>query len=83
MTRISPSRRYLVIMAEPTIRPRKRGLTAAMHAYLVERGKPASIKEITAAIAPDFPNPPSSSVRGCLQNENYFERVQRGVFKAR
>lgn len=70
-------------MSELEIRRRKRGLTAAMHAYLVERGEAATIKEITAGVASTFPNPPSSSVRGCLQNERYFERVERGVFKAR
>lgn len=70
-------------MAEREIRHRKRGLAAAMHAYLVERGEPATIKEITAGVASSFPNPASSSVRGGLQNERLFERVQRGVFKAR
>ncbi|WP_344298071.1 hypothetical protein, partial [Agromyces neolithicus] len=62
---------------------RKRGLTAAMYEFLREHGEPATIKEITAAVADGFPNPPSSSVRGCLQNERYFERIDRGVFKAK
>lgn len=73
----------VIPMAENEIRRRKRGLTTAMHEYLQERGEPATIKEITAAVQGKFPSPPSSSVRGCLQNEKYFERVSRGVFKAR
>jgi hypothetical protein len=69
-------------MAETTGK-RKRGLTAAMHAYLTERGEPATIAEITAGVAEQFPDPPKSSVRGCLQDEKRFERVSRGVFRAR
>lgn len=70
-------------MSELKVRHRKRGLTAAMHEFLVERGGPATIAEIADGVADRFPNPPSSSVRGCLQNEKYFERVSRGVFKAK
>lgn len=70
-------------MTESVVRRRKKGLTAAMYEFLKERGEPATIKEITAAVADRFPSPPSSSVRGCLQNERYFERVARGVFRAR
>jgi hypothetical protein len=68
-------------MSEPKPK-RTRGLAAAMHAYLIERGSPATIAEITAGVASAFPNPPSSSVRGGLQNEKLFERVERGVFRA-
>lgn len=53
-----------------------------MYTYLRERGAEATIAEITAGIADQFPNPPASSVRGCLQNEKYFVRVRRGVFRA-
>lgn len=70
-------------MTQQEPRTRNRGLTPAMYSYLSSRGEPATIKEITAAIASDFPNPPSSSVRACLQNERYFERVSRGVFRAK
>lgn len=70
-------------MSDQEVRRRTLGLTAAMYSYLVERGSPASIREIAAGVSSQFPNPPSSSVRGCLQNERYFQRVERGVFMAR
>jgi hypothetical protein len=53
-----------------------------MYAYLRDRGDEATIAEITAGVAEQFPNPASSTVRGCLQNERYFVRVRRGVFRA-
>lgn len=57
-------------------------MTAEILAYLRERGDEASISEITAAIQEKYPDPPSSSIRSLLQNERYFVRVRRGVFKA-
>jgi hypothetical protein len=55
-----------------------------MHNYLVSlRGKPASIAEIKAAVEPVIGRAPDSSYRSALQDERYFQRVARGVFKAR
>lgn len=57
-------------------------MTADIRDYLRGRGDEASIAEIAAAIEGKYPNPAPSSVRSCLQNERYFERVRRGVFRA-
>jgi hypothetical protein len=56
----------------------------AMRAYLLSlKGRPASIAEIKKAIEPQIGIAPDSSYRSGLQDERYFERVSRGVFKAR
>ncbi|WKX02144.1 hypothetical protein Q3O43_30145 (plasmid) [Rhodococcus aetherivorans] len=44
-------------------------------------GDPASIAEITAAIEPKIGTPVPSSVRTTLQDDRYFVRVSRGVFR--
>lgn len=59
-------------------------LTAAMREYLAsKKGQPASISEITAALEPKLGIAPASSYRSALQDERYFERVSRGVFRLR
>jgi hypothetical protein len=55
-----------------------------MREYLASKnGQPASISEIKAALEPKLGISPASSYRSALQNERYFERVSRGVFKLR
>lgn len=63
----------------------KRGeLKSGIREYLESRkGEPASIAEITAALEPKIGERPSSSYRSTLQDEKYFERVSRGVFRLR
>jgi len=46
-------------------------------------GEPASISEIRAATADTVGDAPQSSYRSALQDERYFERVSRGVFRLR
>jgi hypothetical protein len=46
-------------------------------------GGHASISEIKAAIEPEVGVAPASSYRSSLQDERYFERVSRGVFRLR
>ena len=59
-------------------------LKAAMREYLASRGGgPASISEIRAAVEPKLGISPDSSYRSGLQDERYFERVSRGVFRLR
>ncbi len=59
-------------------------LKSAMREYLNTRdGEPASIKEIKAALEPKLGKRPDSSYRSSLQDERYFVRVSRGVFKLR
>lgn len=59
-------------------------LKNAMRAYLEsKKGEPASIAEITEAIKPQIGEAPKSSYRSALQDERYFERVARGVFRIR
>jgi hypothetical protein len=75
-------------MAESRPGQRKRRphgeLKAAMREYLGSRnGGPASISEIKAALEPRVGVAPDSSYRSGLQDERYFERVSRGVFKLR
>lgn len=53
-----------------------------MHTFLSVHG-PASIPEIKAAIEETVGVAPDSSYRSGLQDERYFERVRRGVFKIR
>lgn len=59
-------------------------LKAAMREYLAsKKGEPASIAEIKAALEPRIGIAPASSYRSALQDEHYFERVSRGVFRLR
>jgi len=59
-------------------------LKAAMREYLASRqGASASIGEIKEALKPKLGLAPDSSYRSSLQDERYFERVSRGVFKLR
>ncbi|TDK85642.1 hypothetical protein EUA02_29810 [Mycobacterium paragordonae] len=59
-------------------------LKRAMRAYLEnKKGEPASIAEITEALKPKIGVAPASSYRSGLQDEKYFERVSRGVFRIR
>lgn len=44
-------------------------------------GKTASISEIRLATAEALGDPPQSSYRSTLQDERYFERVSRGIFR--
>jgi hypothetical protein len=59
-------------------------LKRAMRDYLASQGGgPASISEIKAAVEPKLGKSPDSSYRSGLQDERYFERVSRGVFRLR
>jgi hypothetical protein len=59
-------------------------LKTAIREYLASKGgSPASISEIKAALEPTLGRRPDSSYRSSLQDERYFERVSRGVFKLR
>jgi hypothetical protein len=57
-------------------------LKTVVRAYLAGiEDNTASIPEIQKATAPALDNPPSSSYRSALQDERYFVRVSRGVFR--
>ncbi len=57
-------------------------LKSSIREYLEsKKGKPASIAEITLALKPKIGEAPKSSYRSALQDERYFERVSRGVFR--
>jgi hypothetical protein len=57
-------------------------LKDAMRAYLATlEGGHASIAEIKLAVEPTVGLAPDSSYRSALQDERYFERVARGVFR--
>lgn len=59
-------------------------LKDAMRVYLTTlNGGHASIAEIKAAVEPKVGIAPASSYRSALQDERYFERVARGVFRLR
>lgn len=59
-------------------------LKNAARAYLATLGGgSASIAEIKEAIRPEIGTAPDSSYRSALQDERYFERVSRGVFRLR
>lgn len=73
-------------MSEPN--PRKRrphgAVKNAMREYLAGRnGGPASISELKDGTKGALGEAPDSSYRSALQDERYFERVERGVFKLR
>lgn len=56
----------------------------AMREYLESKGGgPASIREIKDGVRGKVGDAPDSSYRSALQDERYFERVERGVFKLR
>ena len=57
-------------------------LKNAMREFLAEREQ-ASIAQIKAGCEPRIGVAPDSSYRSALQDERYFERVSRGVFKLR
>jgi hypothetical protein len=54
-----------------------------MRDFLAKKQGPASISEIKAGVEAKVGVAPDSSYRSALQNELYFERVSRGVFKLR
>lgn len=56
-------------------------LKDAIREYLKRKNGPATIGEITEATKPIVGERPSSSYRSTLQDERYFERVSRGVFR--
>lgn len=56
-------------------------LKDAIREYLERKNGPATIREITEATKPLVGERPSSSYRSTLQDERYFERVSRGVFR--
>lgn len=59
-------------------------LKHAIRDYLAsKKGGAASISEIKAAVTPSVGIAPDSSYRSALQDERYFERVSRGVFRLR
>ncbi len=58
-------------------------LREAMREYLAARGEPATIAEIKEGVRSRVGEAPESSYRSALQNQRYFERVSRGVFKLR
>jgi len=59
-------------------------LKSAMRAFLAQKhGGPASIPEIREAVERELGPVPQSSVRSGLQDERYFERLSRGVFRLR
>ncbi|PVA69082.1 hypothetical protein [Mycobacteroides abscessus] len=64
-------------------RRRQGELKFAMHDYLVKKGEPASIAELKEAVKDIVGTAPDSSYRSSLQDERYFERVSRGVFRSR
>ena len=57
-------------------------LKSAMREFLEGRDQ-ASIAEIKAGCEPKVGVAPDSSYRSALQDERYFERVSRGVFRLR
>ncbi|MDW5610436.1 hypothetical protein [Mycolicibacterium sp. D5.8-2] len=70
-------------MVERHRRPRGQ-LKSSIREYLESKnGEPASIAEITEALKPKIGEAPKSSYRSTLQDERYFERVSRGVFRIR
>ena len=58
-------------------------LKRAMCDFLRTKGSSASISEITAGVHGVVGDAPASSFRSALQDERFFERVERGVFKLR
>ena len=66
----------------PRIRRPRGQLPNAIRDFLRPRkGEPATIAEITAGVFPLLGEIPSERYRATLQDERYFERVSRGVFR--
>lgn len=73
-------------MVEQKVRLRRphNEIKNAMREFLADKnGEPASISEIKAGILGVVGEAPDSSYRSALQDERYFERVERGVFRLR
>lgn len=58
-------------------------LRNAIREFLRAHGGPATIPEIKEGVREAVGEAPASSYRSTLQDERYFERVSRGVFKLR
>ncbi|PVB01691.1 hypothetical protein DDJ62_15980 [Mycobacteroides abscessus] len=59
-------------------------LKDAIRRYLESlSGESATISQIVEAVESEVGERPSSSYRATLQDERYFERVSRGVFRIR
>ncbi|AYF30799.1 hypothetical protein CSH63_25830 [Micromonospora tulbaghiae] len=59
-------------------------LKKAMRDFLASQGGgPASIKTIKQGVEGIVGTAPDSSYRSALQDDRYFERVSRGVFRLR
>ena len=70
--------------AQPHTRRPHGELKNAMREYLASLGgEPASISQIQANVRDKVGEAPASSYRSGLQDERYFERVSRGVFRLR
>ena len=70
-------------MTDRKRRPRGQLLGAIREHLESLGGEPATIAEITSVIEPQIGEVPKSSVRATLQNQKYFIRVSRGVFRMR
>jgi hypothetical protein len=70
----------MATVAERQRRPRGQ-LREAMRELLEPRDEPACIKEIVEGVRDKLGIAPASSYRSALQDQRYFERVARGVFK--
>ncbi|MDN5746223.1 MAG: hypothetical protein L0H31_14050 [Nocardioidaceae bacterium] len=73
-------------MTEERVRKRRPHgeMKRAMREYLASKdGGPASIREIKQGVMGTIGEAPASSYRSALQDERFFERVERGVFKLR
>lgn len=69
---------------KPRVRRPHGELKNAMREYLASHGGgPLSISEIKAGLECKIGIAPDSSYRSALQDERYFERVSRGVFRLR
>lgn len=69
---------------EPRARRPHGELKTAMREYMATLGgKPASISQIKEGVRDKVGEAPASSYRSGLQDERYFERVSRGVFRLR
>ncbi len=68
----------------PRIRRPHGELKNAIRAFLAHHGGgPASIAEIKEGVREAVGEAPASSYRSALQDQRYFERVSRGVFRLR
>lgn len=70
--------------SKPRVRRPHGELKNAMREYLASKsGGPASISEIKEGVRGKVGEAPDSSYRSALQDERYFERISRGVFRLR